>query len=836
LFGKNPHLLVQPVPGAADQSALSGGGRRSSRKRKPAFVINVGGNFDFNEPTGSGSNSSTSSSNSGRGVASGGGSGGDNSSDEDGGSDSGGESGDGDNGGDSDSDGDSGGSSGGCSGGESSGGEAEGSGNIGGDSDSGDDSGSESSNQSSSGSLPCIGEEMYEVDGQQHLRRCENSVEDNSGFCTRHKPSGGSDSGGDSGGCSGASGASGGGSGGGSGGASGGGGSGDSGDDSGSESSSESGGGGGSGGASDSDGEIKIIRGGGGSDDDSDFEPKRNGEGERKGKGKRRRQSGKKKYAAPHPCFGAATEPKTPGEKKHVATYGAKSSEAEKIRPKQHNESRYITKRMVENVFFLSPGEDVLPEIVSPETFHRMEKDDPALHGIVVSKTTVTSPKKGKGTVVGFERRGGYWVYTIRWGRTATVDGKYSTLEVLKEADEGTATSLEETYRSMIDYMCVMLYHAYVDTHEAVKDDVDRKVDKHQFVTLEGDDLARARKVRRMVWNHMQKMKAADTLTEPDLRLLGDEQLVTELRETKIYDVLRVKQSAKGDPSEKAGLVRDEDLDFCDYHLTVANHLLKTLQAAFRVGRLPTRESANLTLTLGEIPLGVNLRACDQHETSQMIPLEDRTASKYGLPMRALIARASRGLEGWCYFSKYCPILNVLTFTRPEELGQIQATSQHSNDVAKCRKSVKFLRHFWTFTSSPTQHDDNLLLTEVFEGYKNGYAARVGVARERVENALKKKGHGIKVAKGRVPHMSPEELARCLDMIDTVVGRNCCGDIMEAVGEAEIAMCQDVLLVHPNTIGYTSNEDLFMPGKHEKEIRKIVKRLKGKFGVDEVRF
>lgn len=84
--------------------------------------------------------------------------------------------------------------------------------------------------------------------------------------------------------------------------------------------------------------------------------------------------------------------------------------------------------------------------------------------------------------------------------------------------------------------------------------------------------------------------------------------------------------------------------------------------------------------------------------------------------------------------------------------------------------------------------------------------------------------------------MSPDELAHCLDMINTVVGRNSCGAIMEAVGEAGIAMCQDVLLVDPNTIGYTSNEDLFMPGKHENEIRKIVKRLNGKFGADEVRF
>lgn len=55
-------------------------------------------------------------------------------------------------------------------------------------------------------------------------------------------------------------------------------------------------------------------------------------------------------------------------------------------------------------------------------------------------------------------------------------------------------------------------------------------------------------------------------------------------------------------------------------------------------------------------------------------------------------------------------------------------------------------------------------------------------------------------------------------MIDTIFRRNGCGVIMEAVGEAEIAMCQDVLLMDPNTIGCTSNEELFMPGKHEKEI------------------
>lgn len=161
----------------------------------------------------------------------------------------------------------------------------------------------------------------------------------------------------------------------------------------------------------------------------------------------------------------------------------------------------YLSKKMVEDVLLECGAERCPGETVPPALFHRMEKDDPVLHDIVVGKTTVTSPKNGKRTDVGFERVEGYWVYTIRWGRKATADGKYSTLNVLTEADEGTATSLEETYRSMIHYMCVMLNLVNIDVHETVKDDADQKVDKHQFVTLEGEDLSRAQKVRKIAWD-----------------------------------------------------------------------------------------------------------------------------------------------------------------------------------------------------------------------------------------------------------------------------------------------------------------------------------------------
>lgn len=89
---------------------------------------------------------------------------------------------------------------------------------------------------------------------------------------------------------------------------------------------------------------------------------------------------------------------------------------------------------------------------------------------------------------------------------------------MLKEANDGETATLEEMYRSMINYTCVMLNTVNIHVHETVKDDVDRKVDTHDFVRLEGDALlADADKAARYAWDQVQDITAAETLTRRDL-------------------------------------------------------------------------------------------------------------------------------------------------------------------------------------------------------------------------------------------------------------------------------------------------------------------------------
>lgn len=329
-------------------------------------------------------------------------------------------------------------------------------------------------------------------------------------------------------------------------------------------------------------------------------------------------------------------------------------------------------------------------------------------------------------------------------------------------------------------------------------------------------------------------MTAAETLTWRDLeKYRADPTLVDTLKTTKILDMLHFKDAARGDTSGLAGMVKDTWKTLSKHHLKVANHYVKNLQAAFRVARLPCLESLVFTLTYGELPLGLELDLPERDLYENHLQFKD--VSGFGVATRAVLAKAKK--EGDFYgFLNYAPVIKLLSFTRPVEMGRVQPTSEHSNTVAKCRKSFREMRAVFAYSGSITREKDMGAAGMVHEAYCLHYASSIKVAATRLENAQKKMGGGVKKSNGRIPDMTAKEWNKCVTIMDKVVGRNSCDAIMAEVGAEAIKMCQEVLLVDPDTIGHTVDEALFMPGVREKEIRSIVKRLKGKFGAAEVRF
>lgn len=180
-----------------------------------------------------------------------------------------------------------------------------------------------------------------------------------------------------------------------------------------------------------------------------------------------------------------------PFEEEHIDACQKKSWAKNEKRRKAKNEQRNVSLKEIIHVVNRARGKNHPcgqqgerargKKYIPLPFFAKMEKEDPALSGIVAGKTTVFSPKHGNRTVVSFDREKGYWVYTIEWGRKSTPDGKYSTHDVLKEANDGKTATLEETYRSMINYACVVLDIVNIHVHEIVKDDLRRKVDKHDL-------------------------------------------------------------------------------------------------------------------------------------------------------------------------------------------------------------------------------------------------------------------------------------------------------------------------------------------------------------------
>lgn len=462
-----------------------------------------------------------------------------------------------------------------------------------------------------------------------------------------------------------------------------------------------------------------------------------------------------------------------------------------------------------------------------------MEKEDPALFGIVDGDkgTTLTSPKHGKGRVVSCHMDGGYWVFTIKWGRKKTADGMYTTLDVLREADEGQANTLEDTYNLMAKYCSGLLL--LLKTHVPRFIAIDTKKKKTEFVNLTGKRLKLSEKATASAWDTIENLKASDLLSTQELALLSP--LEDELTETLVAEILRFKDAAKGDADGTVGLAKDHSKWFSELQEKEAKIYARAGQGVFRVGRVLAAESLIFPLCRTELPRGVTPPS--EQPAIATARIRDEDLAGYGLVTRALLVRALEG-DGYRNWMSWAPISEIIELTRPEEMGVVKATSKHSNSSSKIRKGLPFLQSTTKLCDKPTKDKDEALAQMVMDSFKQEVSNPIKVDAAGVENRERKTCGGTKRLNGKMFESGDKRWVRGLELMQRTVEHNTLKPIMDHILDEEIAMFLEVLVVEPRVVfggeNGAKNENHFMRAKHEEAIKSIGERLKNYFTAEHV--
>lgn len=439
--------------------------------------------------------------------------------------------------------------------------------------------------------------------------------------------------------------------------------------------------------------------------------------------------------------------------------------------------------------------------VLPVETFLKLVADDPILDGIKEgsSGTTLTSPKFGKGRVDTSVMEKGHRKHNIKWNRKSTPDGKYSTNDVLREADAGQGVSLEETREFMVTYMCVMLVSLNTHGCAFIKGDAKRIIETENE-DLTGDNLARAKVARPFAWERIHLMvdgdgitrhrMAADTVTQHGLDLLtSDATLVEALRKTPHVDLLGFKDAAGGVDGGKSGLMKNLHKGFGKKQLRQVDDWVKSMQAACRLRRLPELESFVFPMALAEIPAGTPIVEAEEHRADERI--EPGEVEGYGLASRAIMARARVDGTIFCGWMVHFPLYRLLALTRPE--GKIKDTSEH-NKVAKTLKTLAFVTDAKKLRlRDAAWKKDMALWASVHAKYRAMVAPKKKKNQKRAENAQRKVAYGNKVKGGRVHRPGSPFWKQQVDFLKELVEHNAFSRIMGLVDDGEVEMCIEVL-------------------------------------------
>ena len=485
--------------------------------------------------------------------------------------------------------------------------------------------------------------------------------------------------------------------------------------------------------------------------------------------------------------------------------------------PKRHKDLRGLTLLQLEEGLYECWSGGVLPK----GTFLKLVATDPALDGIKAG-IEVTSPKLGKGRVASWMMENGHMVFRIKWGRKSTPDGKYSTYDVLEQADPGQGVSLEDTRERIVTNLCIALVVICVHTRAFIKGDTKKNIDVEN-VTLKGASLERAERVRPFAWERIRYLMAATTVSPQSLALLGgDATLAEALRNTKIVDMLCFRDAAAGRDDCRVGLMKKLYKGFAPGQMKQVDDAVKSAQAAICQRRVLTLESMVFPMAEKELPKGTKIPDTQEDRAVVRVPVGE--VESYGVATRAILARARTGKD-FCAWMVHFPLYMLLMLSRPG--GAIKETSEN-NQVAKTRKKLAFVTAAKAnCAKDAAAQKDRWLFEEVHRVYVEQVAPKKKKAQRRIENALKRVGYGAKVSGGRLhPPGSPfwrEQVGFLKEMVE----HNAFKRIMDLVGDDAVEMCKEVLRTQDlDNILERNDEFHLKPKGKEKEINDIVKRLK----------
>lgn len=224
----------------------------------------------------------------------------------------------------------------------------------------------------------------------------------------------------------------------------------------------------------------------------------------------------------------------------------------------------------------------------------------------------------------------------------------------------------------------------------SVTKDSKRKT-KYSVLILTGDVDVLARKARACAWTQLEGKKITDMVGEERMSLLrSDESLPGVLGNTEIIYALRLPGSIKA--SDRPGfMAMGTQQGFSEHHFRNVSPIVRDLQTARHLDRLPFIGSILFPISKTELPSWVPLEDEDQME----IVIHRDALGAQGLGVRAMLARArasghtldSSGIRHTWF--TYAPLYTLFMSTRPEAIGKLQckkldASAPETNDEEDC--------------------------------------------------------------------------------------------------------------------------------------------------------